>query len=88
VAAIFPPALVSGCNRIAFNARGDDPMHTTGIRIGILANDGDCNRPTSWIGVGGSPTDGTAGANHVSGNRNESILASRRTPSFVFLWLR
>jgi hypothetical protein len=84
------PLLDSACTRTAFNNVGASGMNGYRARIGIIGDDSmDCRSPGSWIGVGCNPTDGF-GATHVAGNRHQPsiIVDDRRTPSFVFIWVR
>lgn len=82
-----PPFLHSTCRRIAFNngAGGGSGLR---VRIGVIGDDNmDCNSPSSWIGVGGNPNDGV-GSSIVAGNYSNGATSYRRTPSWVFIWVR
>lgn len=91
VAFTIPPLLDSMCTRTAFNSVGAGGSGGHRVRIGIFGDDSaDCRSPSSWIGVGGNPTSGVGGAIHVAGNRREGSITidERRTPSWVFIWVR
>ena len=88
-------SLQSGCNREGFNVVGSNqkPQDYARVRIGLLANDnGNCDSPNSYIGVGGGWTGMNCVANGTSttGNRAGCFTdnGDRDTASFAVVFAR
>ncbi len=87
-------SLQPNCNREGINALGNPPNDTgpwTRVRIGIISNqEGDCDTPDSFIGVGGYSN--VCGADPAISAGNVATCSpdsgDRATPAFAFVWVR
>ena len=84
------PSLQTNCNREGFS---NSVANYANIRLGILGNnEGDCNSPDSWIGLGGSATACSAAITATVGNGAicgaSGDLGDKEVKAFGYVFVR